>query len=150
MLLKKRTIAGGLIIIGAVLGTFMSGLLPGFGSGSPALFQEPASNEPATSRVASSQPAAIADLVTPVVVLEVRIENHNYLVPDHSAAGYRQVNLDELVKLAQSTTGNDDGIRVRIVRTKSARLVSWSTLYDALEKSGLPRDSIRMPKELVN
>lgn len=160
MLLKKRTIAGGLIIIGAVLGTFMSGLLPGFGSGSgtgtlvsgssPALFQEPASNEPATSRVASAQPAAIADPVTPVVVLEVRIENHNYLVPDHSAAGYRQVNLDELVKLAQSTTGNDDGIRVRIVRTKSARLVSWSTLYDALEKSGLPRDSIRMPKELVN
>jgi hypothetical protein len=161
MRLKTRTIAGGLVIAGAVLGTFMSGLMPGFGSGSGVLVQVSSIDESAASsenpannqqqKPASVEQPDASEAVTalPPSVLEVRVDNHDYLVPDGGPAGFRKIDLEDIVKLAQATTGNDDGIRVRIVRTRSARLAAWSALHDSLEKSGLPRDAIRMPKELI-
>lgn len=160
MPIKKRTIAGGLLLVGAVLGTFMSGLLPGFGSGSGIRAQgagedsaranretpDERSQEPASEEV----PAVVDVKSPPPVVLEIRIDNHEYIVPDDgTATGVRIVGLDEVVELAQATTGNDDGIRVRILRTGSARLTAWTTLHDSLVKAGLSLDSIRMPKDLV-
>lgn len=156
---KTRTIAGGLVIAGAVLGTFMSGLFPGFGSGNGIGAQvgetdassaspETSSNEPPKETVPVEQPASRPVESAPPVILEVRIDNHDYLVPDGNG-GFRQTELDEIVRLARTTTGNDDGIRVRIVRTRSARFAAWSALYDSLEEAGLSRDSIRMPKELI-
>ncbi|NQV27394.1 MAG: hypothetical protein HQ518_23850 [Rhodopirellula sp.] len=160
---KTRTIAGGLVIVGVVLGSFMSGLLPGFGSGSGVGAQisvsgdatsasKPKSDEEMPSEPAAMEKPAIASVepAAPPTVLETRVDNHDYLVPDNSdASGVRKVDLDEVVKLAQATTGNDDGIRVRIIRSPSARLTAWITLHDALAKAGLAPDSIRMPKELV-
>jgi hypothetical protein len=160
MPLKKRTIAGGLLLVGAVLGTFMSGLLPGFGSGTGIRAQSAGDDstragqnlpdeKPQESAPVETSPITDAKVNTPVV-LEIRIDNHDYIVPDDgSATGVRTVDLDEVVKLAQATTGNDDGIRVRILRTGSARLTAWTTLHDSLVKAGLSLDSIRMPKDLV-
>jgi hypothetical protein len=162
MRLKTRTIAGGLVVIGAVIGSLMSGLLPGLGPGSGIGVQASASGDPDSGSpntpdepqpepaTIDEPPAATVEVAAPPSVLEVRVDQHDYLVSDGSADGFRTAQLDDVVKLAQSTTGNDDGIRVRIMRTKSARLVAWSTLHDALEKSGLARDSIRMPKQLID
>jgi len=158
MPVKKRTVVGGLLVVGAVLGTFMSGLLPGFGSGSGVGAQSPGNDS--TSIVpngANSEPAAVDEPVVarietsaPSAVLEIRIDNHDYFVADNSSVtGVRNVDLDEAVKLAQATTGNDDGIRVRIVRSRSARLTAWTTLHDSLVRADLSLDSIRMPKDLV-
>ena len=158
MPIKTRTIAGGLLVIGAVIGAFMSGLLPGFGSGSGIGVQSVGGDASATApNDVPQKPAPVDEPVIAKVkmaaspaVLEIRIDNHDYLVPDdHSATGVRKVDLDEAVKLAQVTTGNDDGIRVRIVRSHSARLTAWATLHDALAKAGMSQDSIRMPKDLV-
>tara|TARA_R110002072_G_scaffold287242_1_gene452653 strand:+ start:123023 stop:123502 length:480 start_codon:yes stop_codon:yes gene_type:complete len=158
MPVKKRTIAGGLLVVGAVFGAFVSGLLPGFGTGSGIGVQSPGSDSTSTaSNNASPEPAPVEQPVTvnietaaPPAVLEIRIDNHDYFVRDDSSAtGVRQVDLDEAVKLAQVTTGNDDGIRVRILRSQSARLSAWTSLHDSLISANLTQDSIRMPKELV-
>jgi len=158
MLLKKRTIAGGLLVVGAMLGTFMSGLLPGFGSGSGVGAEGPGNDSTdAISRDALTEPAPVENPAVAKVetaprptVLEIRVDNHDYFVADNSSeTGVRQVDVDEAVKLAQATTGNDDGIRVRIVRSRSARLTAWTTLHDSLIKAELSMDSIRMPKDLV-
>lgn len=158
MPVKKRTIAGGLLLVGAVLGTFMSGLLPGFGSGNGIGAQTSGSNSatPATDEV-PQEPAPVqgptvakVESAPPPAVLDIRIANHDYYVADdESATGVRQVDLDEAVELAKATTGNDDGIRVRILRSESARLTAWTTLHDSLVKADLSLDSIRMPKDLV-
>jgi hypothetical protein len=158
MPLKKRTIAGGLLVIGAVLGTFMSGLLPGFGSGSGVGAQSPGNDSTNTVRDdASPDPTPVEEPVVsevetsaPSAVLEIRIDNHDYFVADDSSVtGVRKVDLDEAATLARATTGNDDGIRVRILRSQSARLTAWTTLHDSLIKAELSMDSIRMPKDLV-
>ena len=160
MPIKKRTIAGGLLLAGAVLGAFMSGLLPGFGSGNGIRVQGAGDDSTRASQSATDEtprepaqaevPAVVDVKSPPPVVLEIRIDNRDYIVPDDSTAtGVRTVDLDEAVELAQLTTGNDDGIRVRILRTRSARLTAWTTLHDSLVKSGLSVDSIRMPKVLV-
>jgi hypothetical protein len=159
MPIKKRTIAGGLLLVGAVLGTFMSGLIPGFGSGSGIRAQSAGDATRASQNVPDEKPLenapaevqAVAEVkVAPPVVLEIRIDNHDYIVSDDdTATGVRKVDLDEVVKLAQATIGNDDGIRVRILRTGSARLTAWTTLHDSLVKAGLSLDSIRMPKDLI-
>ena len=158
MPVRKRTVVGGLLVVGAVLGTFMSGLLPGFGSGSGVGAQSPDGDTAQTAPDSVQPEPAPAD--EPVVakietsahapVLEIRIDNYDYFVADNSSkTGVRKVDLDEAVKLAQVTTGNDDGIRVRIVRSRSARLTAWTTLHDSLVKADLSLDSIRMPKDLV-
>lgn len=158
MPVKKRTVVGGLLVVGAVLGTFMSGLLPGFGAGSGVGAQSPSGNSAQTAP-SGVQPES-APVEEPVVakvetsarvpVLEIQIDNHDYFVADNdSKTGVRKVDLDEAVRLAQETTGNDDGIRVRIVRSRSARLTAWTTLHDSLVKADLSLDSIRMPKDLV-
>ena len=160
MPIKKRTIAGGLLLVGAVLGAFMSGLLPGFGSGSGIRVQGAGDDSTRASQSATDEtprepaqaevPAVVDVKSPPPVVLEIRIDNHDFIVPDGSTAtGVRTVDLDEAVELAQLTTGNDNGIRVRILRTGSARLTAWTTLHDSLVKSGLSLDSIQMPKDLV-
>lgn len=158
MPVKKRTIAGGLLVIGAVFGAFMSGLLPGFGSGSGIGVQTAGSdsisilpNDARHETTPVDDPVdAEMETSVPPAVLEIRIDDHDYFVHDDSSAtGVRKVGLDEAVKLAQVTTGNDDGIRVRILRSQSARLSAWTTLHDSLMRAELSLDSIRMPKELV-
>lgn len=158
MRMKTRTIAGGLVVVGAILGSFMSGLLPGFGSGSGIGAEDAGNDSPSVSSDnAQQEPTptnepADSDVVTvaPAAVLDIRIDNHDYVVPDAaSATGVRKVDLDEAVKLAQMTRGNDDGIRVRILRNQSARVTAWAALHDELVKAGLAMDSIRMPKDLI-
>lgn len=159
MPVKKRTVVGGLLVVGAVLGTFMSGLLPGFGSGSGVGAQSPGGNAAQTAPdSAQPEPAPVEEPVVAKIetsahapVLEIRIDNHDYFVADNSTeTGVRKIDLDEAVKLAQATTGNDDGIRVRILRSRSARLSAWMTLHDSLVDAKLALDSITMPKELVD
>lgn len=155
MRLKKRTIAGGLVVAGAVLGTMISGLLPGFGAGSGIEVTTATPTDTDSSHAPKPEDPQQTDSTdveaAPVPkVLEVRVDDRDYLIPDSSEAGFRRADLSEVITLAKATTGNDEGIRVRIIRSRSARVVAWSTLYDSLEESGLARDSIRMPKELID
>lgn len=148
------------MLVGAVLGTFMSGLLPGLGSGNGIGAQiagtddsaepvESLNEVPPDASKSQADASGESIEITPPAVLEVRIDNHEYLISDGNG-DFQPTTLDDVIKRARSTTGNDDGIRVRILRTRSARFAAWSALYDSLEEAGLLRDSIRMPKELID
>ena len=63
---------------------------------------------------------------------------------------YRVAPIGRIVKDAQSATGNEDGIKVRILRKKNAKYVAWSTLANELEKSGIKASEILIPKRLVD
>lgn len=164
MRLKTRTIAGGLVVVGIVAGSFLSGLVPGFGSGSGSGLQTSLSTDNGEQPAEPPSPAPVDQPESPEQepveqpvekapmpeVLVVRVDGHEYLIPADNKGGVRKAELAEVVKLAQDTPGNEDGIRVRILRHSSARLVAWSTLYDSLEQAGLKRDAITMPRELID
>lgn len=60
------------------------------------------------------------------------------------------ISKDSVLMLAKRTTGNEEGVRVRIARYRSAKYSAYSQLHEDLENAGLKPDQIRMPKELVN
>lgn len=82
--------------------------------------------------------------------LVVRVDDYNYQLADASGSAFRDATLRDILSLAKRTTGDDDGLRVRILRRKSARYTAWARLYAELESAGLPSDSISMPKDLVD
>lgn len=162
----KRKVAGGLVILGIVIATFFKGLFPGFGSGSgdgedsgPTLVASTDSSQPpATTPLAEEQPAQPED--TPeadepapetkaaLETLDVLIDGHDYLVSVRGK-GYTVVPLPAIMNVAKETSGNEDGIRVRILRKNSARVVAWSRLFEELEEVGIANDKVLMPKDLV-
>ena len=71
MPIKKRTIAGGLLLAGAVLGAFMSGLLPGFGSGNGIRVQGAGDDSTRASQSATDEtPREPAQAEVPAVVVD--------------------------------------------------------------------------------
>lgn len=166
--MKKRKVALGLVVAGAVLGVFLSGRFPGFpGSATTARSLEKAGpSKPEAGAVAkapNAQPASAAAApesapaptpkkpsAPPPKKLLVRVDEYNYQVTDAAAIAWREANLRDILLLAKRTTGDEDGLRVRILRRKSARYTAWARLYAELETAGLPSDSISMPKELVD
>ena len=63
--------------------------------------------------------------------------------------GTTPITLDELVALSVKTTGNDDGIRVRIARRDTARAGVQQELMDRLSEAGLTGDSVLLIKKYV-
>jgi hypothetical protein len=54
--------------------------------------------------------------------------------------------LPRIVKLAQNTVGNDDGIRVVILLEPSARILTWKTLEEELARAGVLSESIEVER----
>lgn len=165
--MKKRKVALGLVVAGAVLGVFLSGRFPGFpGSATTARSLEKAGSKPEAGAVAKAPNAQAASAATapeaapaptpkkpsapPPKKLLVRVDEYNYQVTDAAEIAWREANLRDILLLAKRTTGDEDGLRVRILRRRSARYTAWARLYAELESAGLPSDSISMPKELVD
>ncbi len=161
--MKKRNVVTGAVVLGVVAGAFLSGLFPGFGLGSgngngdgegtgnvsvDASGSQPTTEQSETADADSGRQAD--DDTKPAPRLDVRIDDSSLLVRNGNGAGYREVELPELVDLAKKTGGDDNGIRVLIQRRKNARLVTWSSLIQELKNAGLSADSISMPKELVD
>lgn len=80
--------------------------------------------------------------------LEVFVKGSRYQILQGNEMLY--IKPDSILALAKRTTGNEEGVRVRITRYRSAKYVAYSQLYEDLQKAGLKPDEIRMPKELVN
>jgi hypothetical protein len=62
---------------------------------------------------------------------------------------YNRIELPELINLAKSTRGNEDGIRVRIFRRESSRASAENVLHEKLTEAGLPRQSIHLQEGFV-
>lgn len=170
----KRRLVGGIATLGVIIGAYFSGLIPGLGSGSgdgdgtagpsdttvsteaaeqpaeaPAQPEPTEATEPATPpTTAASEPAAPAE-PPKIETLDVYVDGRSYAVPLRNG-GHRRVSAAVIMRLAKSTTGDEDGIRIRVLRTKDARYTSWAQLVQELEDTlGIPKDAISVPEKMV-
>ncbi len=176
LLPRKRTILGGTLAMGLIAGIYLSGKLPhmgsgfGLGTGGDSVIGQPDASQVAVKDGDVAQVSAsseddpgehdsIAKSIKPLRteeappddLLTILVEDRHYSVwrKTRKASGYVPAELDDLVRLALKTPPNDDGLRVRILRSKSARVTAWKSLQTELVKAGVPAESIVLPKELV-
>jgi len=171
--MKNRAVFGGIAVAAVILATFFTGIIPGLGdghgSGDEATSVQvgitpPDSEAPVTADATGPNPtdAARPDVETPAPsepagpppeLIQVVVDHFN----DKDRYGlqladgrYKVVEMSEVLEQARLATGDEDGIKVRILRKASAKVVAWSTLKNELENSGISPASILMPKKLVD
>jgi hypothetical protein len=149
--MKLRTLVPGAILLALVLAIWNGGFF-GFGRGNGDRGNGDASSRQAapvsalvrTQAVTGTEPdhsttAAHFD------VLEVTIDERHYTVREmvNGEPGHRRVELAELVQLARSAPGSEDGIRVRILRRASSRVTAEMLLEDTLSEAGFDKSSLQ-------
>lgn len=157
--MKKRAFVGSVVVVAVVLTTFFTGIIPGFGRGnssgegtSPTPVQAETAGEEspaaASTEVDPPKPVPPEPAGPPPEVVQVVVENDR--IGLQIADGrYKVAGVSEIVELATKARGNEDGIKVRILRKRSAKIVTWSMLRSELENSGIASSAILIPKKLV-
>lgn len=156
---------GGVLVLGIILGQFF-GLTPGINSGpgqgeeqpesepeesSPAIMASTESEEvPVLIQPESEKEKSLAEL--PIEVLDILIDDRSYLVKANSQprGKYQPAEIEQIRTLASRATGDDDGIRVRIYRTGSARVVPEKVLKEELKKAGLETQQVEWKVHLID
>ena len=167
---RKRTILGGTLAMGLIAGIWLSDKLPhmgsgfGLGSGGDGLLGKPAVSKvsvQAGDGSIKSDTAEDADEqglkpkrtdAEPLDdVLTILVEDRHYAVwrKTRKGNGYFLAELDELVQLALDAKPSDEGLRVRILRSTTARVTAWQKLQSELVQAGVPAEAIVVPRELV-
>ena len=175
MMPRKRTILGGTLAVGLIAGIYFSDLLPhmgsgiGLGTGGDGILGKPdtqnvsvnAGNEAKSAATSKGEgdPADQSkelkpqrtDEAPPDDVLTILVEDRHYAVwrKTRKGNGYFPAELEKVVALALKAEPNDDGVRVRIIRSKSARVTAWKALQEGLVQAGVPAEAILLPKDLV-
>lgn len=151
---RKRTVVGGVLAVGIVIGAWLSGLLPGIGLGTGDKKDEVASVStsnhvlPPVAVDETIKAVSTESLLVDPEVLEVVVREESYLIRVVANGTDRRVpaDLQRILDLAQATTGNRDGIRVVILREPSARFLTWKALQEQLAAAGLDADSIELAR----
>lgn len=162
-----RAASGGILAIAALLMLmFMRG--GGSGEGDGESDGEQPSPKPAESLVTTettpdtTEPLTVKDKseggLTPDEqqalsdqMLGILIDERSYLleVPGQDDTIYRPAELQRLLELAARTTGDSNGIRVRILRRESSRTTAEVELKSALAKIGIGDDAVYMPADFI-
>ena len=167
---SKSKIVGGILVVGAGIGLWLSSLLPklgsgfGFGSGGDSVVGLPQSENASGQTDAATDSApkdprdesgdspgrVTADDAPPDDVLTILVEEHHFAVwrTTRKGNGYFPMKLDDVVQLALKAEPNADGLRVRIVRSALARVTARQKLHAELVQAGIPADSILVDPEL--
>lgn len=163
---RKRTILGGTLAVGLGVGLWLSGKLPqmgsgfGLGSGGDGVLGKPDTSGVAVQAGDETKKSDSGDRdarpkrtdAEPLDdVLTILVEDRHYAVwkKTRKGNGYFPAELNELIPLALDAKPNDQGLRVRIVRSETARLTAWTSLQSELAKAGVPVDAIVVQKEIV-
>ncbi len=170
LLPRKRTVLGGTLAVGLVAGIWLSGRLPqmgsGFGLGSggdgvlgqtetkpiAAQTDEEVVKSDSNNESAEHDPKPKRTDAEPLdEVLTILVEDRHYAVwrKTRKGNGYFPAELDELVQLALAAAANEDGLRVRVLRSESARVSAWQKLQSELVQAGVPAEAIVLTKDLV-
>ncbi len=176
---RKRTILGGVLAAGIAAGLYLGAKLPhmgsgfGLGQGGDGVIGQPEISEVSVKADVTGKSVSQPDDLNQAEaspdkdkgstprrieadplddVLTILVEDRHYAVwkKTRKGNGYFPVEVSEIVDLARSSQPNNDGIRVRILRTRSARVTAWQPLQAELVKAGIRTDEITVPKELVN
>jgi hypothetical protein len=156
---------GGVLILGIILGQFF-GLTPGINtdSGPGESEQTTESADESQSIMASSESDIVPVLIepepkknksqleVPLRVLDILIEDRSYLIKSATQPedSYQPAEIDKIIQFAKQTSGDEDGIRIRVYRKGSARVIPESQLKDALKKAGLSQQTIDWKIHLVD
>lgn len=167
---RKRTIVGGTLAVGLIVGIWLSGFLPqlgsglGLGTGGDTVIGKPETSQVSvnasldeteqsnSSELKSKKPKPAPVDVEPLDdVLTILVEDRHYAVwkKTRTGNGFFPSELSAVVTLAMNSKPNDDGLRVRILRSESARVTAWQKLQQELVQAGIPAESILMAKDLV-
>lgn len=150
----RGMILGGGAVAVLVAGGILSRFLPSLGIGNgadnnvPALVEEnqelkaPPADDPAVEVEDDSFPdLAEADRDK---VLQVRIDGRDFLLwpADSTSRNLQKVDLPAVVEAARIYPGNQDGIRVRVSRSKTSKASVELQLRNELGKAGIAADQI--------
>ncbi|HUG91163.1 MAG TPA: hypothetical protein VML55_10030 [Planctomycetaceae bacterium] len=152
--MRKRTAAGGIVVVAAVVGLWLSGLFKGFGPGGTG---EGDGDGPAEHRAEvptslqtrdDDNPPLSSD---PAQVVEVLIDGEQYSVRRAIAGGaaWRPADLDEIARLAESASGDAQGVRVRVRRRSTALPSAEQQLEEALLQAGLAGTEVHKVEEIA-
>ena len=85
-------------------------------------------------------------------MLNVVIDEHMYLVQDsgNETEVWRPVELKQLIEAAQQTTGDSNGIRVRIQKKVTSRASAEQRILAALQQAGISSDAVFESSELID
>ncbi|QDV20746.1 hypothetical protein Pan153_54240 [Gimesia panareensis] len=156
---------GGVLILGIILGQFF-GLTPGINSG-PGQGEDQSESQPeesSSSIMASTESDVVPVLVQPepkpqktlaelpLQVLDILIDDRSYLVKAESQPReqYQPAEMEQILKLVARATGDEDGIKVRVYRTGSARVVPEKVLKEELKKAGLGSPQVEWKVHLID
>lgn len=135
-------ISSGLVLLGLVAGTFLGKWLPSFDGGDgviPVQGSNPAQNandpRPPDSD-STTPPADVQD------VLRITIKNRSYWIAAGPDSVPEEIALQRAVELAVATTGDENGVRVRVTRDDTARASAEEELEQALLDANIARESI--------
>ena len=152
--MRKRTVGGGIVVVAALVGVWLSGLFKGFGPGGTG---EGEGDGPAEYRAAvpTSTEAEDADdtspLSEPARVVEVLIDGETYSVRRSIAGGaeWHPADRDEIVRLADAASGDSQGVRVRIRRRSTSLPSAEQELEEALLQAGLSSTELHKVEEIA-
>ncbi|MEO1998692.1 MAG: hypothetical protein ABGZ17_25890 [Planctomycetaceae bacterium] len=137
---KKRPVVlvSGVLGVGLLIGMLI-GLLPDWNTpgegGNPETSKSAATDPPDAQ--ASIVPANTSAATPAVEKLDILIDGHKFLIKSGKARVYRELKLGELIQKAQATTGDEDGVRVEVVRRKNSRASAEEALRNGLLEAGL-------------
>lgn len=143
-----RWVLGGVAALAFLVGSYFGGVFPGLGPGSGFTGSSEESN---STRSSDRLPAVFepeADIAGVVGdanrVLLVHVEGRTYSIGNQQQdkTVLQDASLDQIVELAKQRSGSDDGIRVRIRRSKSSKATAEIALRDELIKAGLKAEEI--------
>lgn len=150
-LLNKRNILAAVLVAGIAAGIYLSDYLKGLGGGwGPGSGGAPSTGTTATTTPESSELPNLSANVDPVIspepeippiatpVLKVLIADRSYSV--RYPEGDQAAELKQIVALAKTAKGDEDGIRVRVYRRLSSRTSAELELRDALIAAGINED----------
>lgn len=149
---KRAVVVGGGVIGFALLLSWLLGLFPNMGGGDGEGDGDVMVNvEDPDRKTTEEPPPEPQDLIGDIKVLEVLIEDRQYLVREPGADGQYVVRpIETVVELAGQVPGNEDGIKVRIGRRSSARFSTQDELEQRLRQAGISEDAVFVQKEFVD
>lgn len=154
--MKTVRVMGVLVVAGIGIGALLNAWLPdlNFGLGSGGLgfpsTAQPAAQPTGIDEAPPAEP--VAEELAAVPVVYVLIDGRDYLLRRgaEGQAAYKPATLESVVQAAQSATGDDNGIRIRIEQRTNARELAERALRSRLDDAGIPSDAIRWKDEPVN
>jgi hypothetical protein len=142
---RMRYVIGGALVLGIVAGVWLSDLLKGLGSGNgvgigqAGLEGVAVQVDPATT---GSDLGLSSESTTGVAAtsLKVLIKDRGYFLRTGDLDS--PIDLEALVPMVQAATGDDDGIKLRIYRSGTARVTAELQLREALRAADVAEGAI--------